>query len=301
MSLSVGLDVALSGLSTTAEQTAVVSRNVARANDPYATRKIANVVTIGRRRTRRLRSRAPPTPRCSRRCWRPRLGGRAQQAIVEALDRLDPDDQRSRARHVAGGDDPEAQRRAPAVCGRAAGPHRGRSRQWRRPADLADSLNAATTTVQDVRAQADAGIADSVQPPQHAAWRASKPSTPRSSRARASAPTSPTTSTSATRCSPASSEEVGIRTVTRANNDMAIFTDSGVTLFDVKAALRHLRSHAAVFAGRSGQCRVCRRRADHRRRWPDAGRFRPPDGLRRPSATASPSPIRASSTRSRAA
>ena len=45
MSFSVGLDVALSGLSTAAEQTAVVSRNVARANDPYATRKIANVVT----------------------------------------------------------------------------------------------------------------------------------------------------------------------------------------------------------------------------------------------------------------
>ena len=45
MSLSIGLDVALSGLSTTAEQTAVVARNVARANDPYATRKIANVIT----------------------------------------------------------------------------------------------------------------------------------------------------------------------------------------------------------------------------------------------------------------
>src|SRR3990172_11744626 len=46
MSLSVGLDVALSGLSTTAEQTAVVSRNVARAGDPHASRKTANLVTL---------------------------------------------------------------------------------------------------------------------------------------------------------------------------------------------------------------------------------------------------------------
>ncbi len=45
MSLSIGLDVALSGLSTAAERTAITSRNVARASDPYATRKIANVVT----------------------------------------------------------------------------------------------------------------------------------------------------------------------------------------------------------------------------------------------------------------
>ena len=30
-------------------------------------------------------------------------------------------------------------------------------------------------------------------------------------------------------------EEVGVRTITRANNDMAVYTDSGVTLFDVRA------------------------------------------------------------------
>ena len=45
MSLSVGLDAAVSGLSVSADQTSVVSRNVARAGDPHATRKTANVVT----------------------------------------------------------------------------------------------------------------------------------------------------------------------------------------------------------------------------------------------------------------
>jgi flagellar hook-associated protein 1 len=45
MSLSIGLDVAVSGLSVTSDQTTVVSRNVARAGDAHASRKTANVVT----------------------------------------------------------------------------------------------------------------------------------------------------------------------------------------------------------------------------------------------------------------
>src|SRR5437867_183551 len=46
MTLSIGLNAALSGLSVTADQTAVVSRNVARAGDPHASRKTANLVTL---------------------------------------------------------------------------------------------------------------------------------------------------------------------------------------------------------------------------------------------------------------
>ena len=45
MSLSAGLDAAVSGLSVTAEQTKIVSRNGARAGDTQASRKTANVVT----------------------------------------------------------------------------------------------------------------------------------------------------------------------------------------------------------------------------------------------------------------
>ena len=46
MTLSIGLDAALSALSTTADQTSIVSRNVARAGEPGASRKIANLVTL---------------------------------------------------------------------------------------------------------------------------------------------------------------------------------------------------------------------------------------------------------------
>ena len=68
MSLSVGLDAALSGLSVSADQTSVVSRNVARAGDPHATRKTANVVTAPGGGVRSPRSRAPPIRPCSTRC-----------------------------------------------------------------------------------------------------------------------------------------------------------------------------------------------------------------------------------------
>ncbi|MEI9899761.1 MAG: hypothetical protein WDN31_05995 [Hyphomicrobium sp.] len=46
MSLSASLNTAISSLATTADQTSVLSRNVARAGDPTASRKNAQVITI---------------------------------------------------------------------------------------------------------------------------------------------------------------------------------------------------------------------------------------------------------------
>ncbi len=46
MSLSTSLSTALSSLATTAEQTSVISRNVANTNNPAASRKSAQLVTI---------------------------------------------------------------------------------------------------------------------------------------------------------------------------------------------------------------------------------------------------------------
>ncbi len=51
------------------------------------------------------------------------------------------------------------------------------------------------------------------------------------------------------------SEELGIRSVTRSNNDIALYTDSGVTLFEsVPRAGHHGSDH---HHGRRGQ-RQCR-------------------------------------------
>ena len=66
MNLSVGLDIARAGLAATSEQTALVSRNIAGANDPRVARKIANVVSgpDGAPRVRRFGAQLmPPSPK----------------------------------------------------------------------------------------------------------------------------------------------------------------------------------------------------------------------------------------------
>ena len=65
------------------------------------------------------------------------------------------------------------------------------------------------------------------------------------------------------------SEEIGVRTVTRANNDMAIYTDSGVTLFDTTPrAVTFDPTHCSM-PSTTGAPVYRRRRADHRQHGPD--------------------------------
>src|SRR5262245_16032339 len=147
MTLSVALDAALSGLSVTSEQTAVVSRNVARAGDPSASRKTANVVTLPGAGIRL----ASITRAADSALLDKMLGATAdasrQKAMVEALDRLDqtindPELEVSPAalvgkladaiqRYAATPQDPIAARAAVAAAG-----------------DLAAALNGATEAVQ---------------------------------------------------------------------------------------------------------------------------------------------------------
>jgi flagellar hook-associated protein 1 FlgK len=232
MSLSVGLDVALSGLSTTAEQTAVVSRNVARANDPYATRKSANVIT-----TENGGIRVSSVTRAANKALLEKMlsatsASAAQQAIVQALNSLDET--------VA---DPELDTSAAAMIQKlndaiqqyAAAPHDPLRAQSAVAAaqNLADSLNAATQTVQSVRAQADAGMADSVTSLNTLLARFETLNTEIVKGTRSGGDVTDYLD-QRDQVLAGIAEEVGIRTVSRANGDMAIFTDSGVTLFDVR-------------------------------------------------------------------
>src|SRR5581483_12307821 len=89
MSLSIGLDVALSGLSTSAQQTAVVSRNVARAGDPNATRKTANVVTAAGGGVRVASVTRQADQALFEKMLGASTGAAAQKAIVDALSKLD--------------------------------------------------------------------------------------------------------------------------------------------------------------------------------------------------------------------
>jgi flagellar hook-associated protein 1 FlgK len=233
MSLSVGLDVALSGLSTTAEQTAVVSRNVARANDPYATRKSANVVT-----TENGGIRVSSVTRAANKALLEKMLGAtsasaAQKAIVEALNSLDetvadPELDTSPAAMIQKVND--------AIQQYAAAPHDPLRAQSAVAAaqNLADSLNSATQTVQNARAQADAGMADSVTRLNTLLARFETLNTEIVKGTRSGADVTDYLD-QRDQVLASIAEEVGIRTISRANGDMAVFTDSGVTLFDVKA------------------------------------------------------------------
>ena len=236
MSLSIGLDVALSGLSVTAEQTAVVSRNVARASDPHASRKSANLVTLpGGGVQLASITRATNTALLDKMLGpRPTCGGAASRSSTRSnqLDQTvnDPELDSSPAALIAKLADAIQQ-----YCGVAAGLGCRAHPPWppRRPRSGPATMR--PTSCSRCAAQADC----------------------RDRRRR---------SITSTRCSPIRSrqqarsssgtrlgddvtdyldqrdqvlaslaEEIGIRTVARSNNDMAIYTDSGVTLFDVRA------------------------------------------------------------------
>lgn len=233
MSLSVGLDVALSGLSTTAEQTAVVSRNVARSNDPYATRKTANVITTGNGGIRVSSVTRAANSALLEKMLSATSVAAGQKAVVDALNVLngtvgDPEVDTSPAAVI--------QKLSDAIQQYASAPQDPIRAQSAVAAahNLAVSLNDATRTVQDVRAQADAGMADSVNALNTLLGRLETINTEIVKGTRKGLDVTDLLDERDSLLA-SISEEVSIRTIDRENGDIAVYTDSGVTLFDISA------------------------------------------------------------------
>jgi len=233
MTLTSALDVALSGLLVTSSRTSVVSRNIVNAGQSLASRKLANVVTApdGGVRLASI-TRAADSALLAQMLAANSATGQ-QRSIVEALDRLDGT--------VL---DPELDASPAALIGKlmdaiqiySAAPHDTVAAQSAIAAarDLTHALNSATDTVQRLRQEADAEIGSTVS---------------RLNGLLAQFETVNTAIVNGTRSGAditdhldhrdrlllAISEEVGIRTMMRSDNDMVIFTDSGVTLFETKA------------------------------------------------------------------
>lgn len=233
MSLSSSLNTAVSSLATTAEQTSVISRNVARANDPTASRKNAQIITMPGYGVRL----ATVTRAVDQALFNNLLGNTSsaagQSAIVDALERLE--------RTV---DDPELdsspaallQKLGDAIQQYAVAPQdtvRARS-AISAANDVARALNSGTDLVQEVRAQADADIAGAVDNLNTLLERFGEVNAEIVKGTRAGADVTDYLD-QRDQILQSISEEVGIKTKTRANDDMAIYTDSGVTLFDVSA------------------------------------------------------------------
>jgi flagellar hook-associated protein 1 FlgK len=233
MTLSIGLDAALSALSTTADQTSIVSRNVARAGEPGASRKIANLVTLQGGGVKV----ASVTRAANAALYDKLLGATsdsaAQKAIVDALDRLD-----------ATINDPELDASPAALVGKladalhtyATSPQDAAAARSAvaAAADLAQALNAATGTVQQLRTEADGEMAASVGNINTLLARFETVNTEIVKGTRRGADVTDLLD-ERDQILTSISAEVGVRTVSRGDNDMAVYTDSGVTLFDVKA------------------------------------------------------------------
>jgi flagellar hook-associated protein 1 len=229
MSLSVGLNAALSGLSVSAEQTSVVSRNIARAGDPHATRKTANVVTAPGGGVRIVSTTRAADQALFDKMLSTTTDASAQKAILDALNALndtvgDTQDDASPAAQIS--------KFTSALQQSAQAPQDDLLARSAISAanDLAGSLNSATTAVQQVRTQADADIASSVANLNDLLSQFETVN----NKIKLASPSTDVTDELDQRDQILAgiSEEIGIHTVTRANGDMAIYTDNGLTLFD---------------------------------------------------------------------
>jgi flagellar hook-associated protein 1 FlgK len=230
MTLTQSIGNARSSLSTVSEQISVVSQNIARMNDTNATRKVANVVSgpgggvslAGVSRTaNKLLLDTYLTANSN---------NQTQTVISTALDQLqntvgDTDSDTSPAALIAKLDS--------ALVDYSTTPQNGAvgATVVSAAQELADSLNSATQAVTDVRNQADTDIAASV----------TNINTLLSQFQELNQQVISGTSSGADITDALDSRdavlkqlstEIGIRAVSRDNGDMAIYTDSGVTLFD---------------------------------------------------------------------
>lgn len=229
MALSVGLDIATSGLAVAASQTAVASRNITRAGEIGASRKILGLVTqIGGGTRLGAVTRATDTALHDRLLDATSAAAR-RDAVVAALDRLDivAGDVTTEGSIAAYGarlrDDLQLFASAPGDAVRA-------QAAVRAALGLARGLNEAAAGVQAARTAADGEIAASVARINTALaeFGSLNDAIVRGTRADADI-TDELDARDAVLARLA--EEIGIRTLHRAGNDVAIYTQGGGTLF----------------------------------------------------------------------
>ena len=250
MSLSVALNTARSSLATTARQIAVSGSNIAGADDPNRSRKIASpssdadgsvrVVTV---------TRAADLPLFYR-LLASRSTTSGQNALLDGLTRLS-----DTIGDTADGGSPAAQL-ADLVAALQAQSNQPSDRNLAQATveaakTLATTLNNASQSVETIREDADAGVATSVD---HLNDLLSKFTDANQLVVRKTIAGEDATDALDQRDALLGqiSEETGISVVSRANNDVAIYTDSGVTLFDKTARTVSFSTTAALAPGVTG-------------------------------------------------
>lgn len=233
MTLTVSRDVAQSALSVAADRTSILSRNIANAQNPQSSRKIANVVSVPGSGVRIASITRASNDALLEKMLNANSDAAGQKAIVDALQQLDqttgdPEQDMSPAALV--------QKLTDAIQQYAAGPQDASraSTAIAAAGDVATGLNEATTLVQQVRQQADADMASSVDRLNTLLKQFDTVNTDIVNGTRIGADVTDQLDQRDQILS-SISEELGIRTVARSDGDMAVFTDSGVTLYDAGA------------------------------------------------------------------
>ena len=230
MSLSASLSTANSSLFVSSERTSLVSRNIANADRAYYSRKYVEVATLpgsGVRPSARVRAEDPVL-------FRKILSSSSQtamySAVVDSVDMLN-----STINDVELDSSPAAliNKLMSALQSFSAQPHSQLAAEAavRSARSLASGLNSAAAAVQSVRNEADTGIQASID-------RVNSLLTQFQSLndeiIKGTITGRDVTDYMDQRDEVLAnlSNEIGIRTISRDNNDMVIYTDSGVTLFD---------------------------------------------------------------------
>jgi flagellar hook-associated protein 1 FlgK len=230
MSLSASLSTASSSLFVSGDQTSVVSRNIANADKAYYTRKSVEVITIPGSGVRTSGITRAEQPVLFRQILSSTSAAATHSAVVDSLDLLN-----------ATVNDVELDASPAALINKLLNSLQSYSAQpqsklaadaaVRDARNLSDGLNTAAATVQQVRNDADTGIQASVD---RVNSLLAQFETVNDQIVRGTVTGSDVTDFQDQRDQilASLSNEVGIRTVARENNDMGIYTDSGVTLFD---------------------------------------------------------------------
>ena len=234
MGLTSSFEIARSSFSVLSEQTSVVSRNVANAGNDSATRKVAHTETAPTGLGVRL---AAITRTSNEALFANFINSNSaagqQEVVVESLDKInrtinDVEQESSPAGALS--------RLADALQQFATAPQDAIRAQTaiNSAIDTANTLNQASSLVQQTRTEADAQIADSVANLNNLLARFEETNNDIVIGTQFGNDVTDLLDTRDGLLSEIS-REIGIRTVTRDNNDLVIFTDSGVTLFEKKA------------------------------------------------------------------
>jgi len=251
MTLTVALNTAGSSLMTAGMQTSVISRNIAGANQDGYSRKNVLVATLpgngvyvaGIQRASSAGLFYNVLKAASTTAKQDSLYNGLQKIAATTVD--DPEQDQSPAAQLA--------KLKSALQQYATAPDNATLAQAAVTAakGVASSLNDATKTVQSVRADADTDMATSVSTINQLL---SQFDTVNTSIVKGTIAGTDVTDYLDLRDSILSklSQEVGITVATRANNDMVVYTDSGVTLFETKARSVTFAPTNAYTAGTSG-------------------------------------------------